>query len=178
MSTPFLDPRPSEPQARANPVLPAARKRSALTPRASHQGPCPDPFRRLEDRQFLEMDCAFGAQGGWISGDEMSRRLRRHWSQPISVLANWLTKREIVNVGWHSAILIPIFQFGARDLQIRPVVRAVLAELGSVFDDWEIAVWFAQPNAWLNQQRPLELAASDDATVIDAARADRFIAHA
>jgi hypothetical protein len=178
MSTPFLDPRRSEPQAHANPVLRAAWKRSALTPRASREAPCPDPFRRLEDRQFLEMDSAFGTRGGWISGDEMARRLRRQWSQPISVLANWVTKREIVNIAWHSAILIPVFQFGSQDLQIRPVVQAVLAELGSVFDDWEIAVWFAQPNAWLNQQRPLDLAASDDAAVIDAARADRFIAHA
>jgi hypothetical protein len=30
----------------------------------------------------------------------------------------------------------------------------------------------------LHQQRPLDLAASDDDAVIDAARADRFIAHA
>jgi len=124
------------------------------------------------------MDSAFGAQAGWVSGDEMSRRLRRHCDQPISVLANWVTKREIVNIARHSGTLIPVFQFGSPDLHIRPVVQAVLAELGSVFDDWEIAVWFAQPNAWLHQQRPLDLAASDDDAVIDAARADRFIAHA
>jgi len=178
MSTPFVDPRRNEPQAHANLALRAAWKRSTPTPRAGRETPRPDPFRRLEDRQFLEMGSAFGAQGGWVSGDEMSRRLRRHWDQPISVLASWVTKREIVNIARNSGLLIPVFQFGSQDLRIRPVVQAVLAELGSVFDDWEIAVWFAQPNAWLHQQRPLDLAARDDDAVIHAARADRFIAHA
>lgn len=178
MSTPFLDPRRSEPQVHANPAIRAAGKRSALTPRTSREASCTDPFRRLEDRQFLEMGSAFGTQGGWVSGDEMSRRLRRHCDQPISVLANWVTKREIVNIAWQSGILIPVFQFGLQDFRVRPVVQAVLAELESVFDDWEIAVWFSQPNTWLQQQRPLDLAARDDDAVIHAARADRFIAHA
>jgi len=178
MSTPFLDPRRSEPQVHANPAILAAGKRSALTPRTSREASCQDAFRRLEDRQFLEMGGAFGAQGGWVSGDEMSRRLRRHYDQPISVLANWVTKREIVNIAWQSGILIPVFQFGSQDFRVRPVVRAVLAELEGVFDDWEIAVWFSQLNTWLQQQRPLDLAARDDDAVIHAARADRFIAHA
>lgn len=178
MSIPFLDPRRSAPQVHAIPALRAAWKGSTPTPRASRETSRPDPFRRLQDRQFLEMDSAFGVQGGWVSGDEMSRRLRRHWDQPISVLANWVTKREIVNIAWRSGILIPVFQFDSQNLRIRPVVQAVLAELESVLDDWEIAVWFAQPNTWLHQQRPLDLAARNDDAVIHAARADRFIAHA
>jgi hypothetical protein len=106
----------------------------------------------------------------------MARRMRHHWSQPISVLARWIVKREIVNIVWHSQILIPVFQFSPDDLQIRRVVRAALAELVGVFDDWEIATWFAQPNAWLHEQRPLDPTARDDDDVIQAARADRFIA--
>jgi hypothetical protein len=146
--------------------------RPALDDRAIH----PEAFRRLEDRQYLDMGRAFGAHGGWVSGDEMSRHLRRHWDQPISVLANWLMNREIVNIVWHGRILVPLFQFGSEDLRIRPLVRAALAELVDVFDDWEIAVWFAQPNAWLHEQPPLDLVARGDDTVIEAARADRFIA--
>jgi hypothetical protein len=132
--------------------------------------------RRLDDRQFLAMSRAFAGQGGWVSGDEMARRLRCLRNQPISVLARWIVKREIVNIARHSRILIPVFQFSSHELQVRPVVRAVLAEFEGVFDDWEIAAWFAAPNVWLHEQRPLDLAARDDAAVIDAARADRFVA--
>jgi hypothetical protein len=136
----------------------------------------PDAFRRLEDRQFLDMSRAFAAQGGWVSGDEMARRMRRQWDQPISVLARWIVKREIVNIAWHSQILIPLFQFSSDAQQIRLVVRAALAELKGVFDDWEIAAWFAQTNVWLGEQRPLDLVAGNHVAVIEAARADRFIA--
>jgi len=186
MSNRFHDLRRSEPQAHEIPEVRAAWMGADLV---SHESPVPrppgraqisppDPYRRLEDRQFLDMRRGFDAYGGWISGDELSRRLRRHWNQPISVLANWVTKREIVNIVWRSGILIPVFQFSSESLQIRPVVRAALAELEGVFDDWEIAVWFAQPNVWLQEQRPVDLVARDDEGVIQAARADRFIASA
>ena len=181
MSTRSLDPRRSEPQARAIPAIFGTWMDSVPVhrdPRLLERGRTahPEAFRRLEDRQFLDMSSAFGTQGGWVSGDEMSRRMRRRWDQPISVLANWVMRREIVNIVRPSGILIPVFQFNSEDLRVRPVVRAALAELAGVFDDWEIAVWFAQPNAWLHEQRPLDLAARDDATVAEAARADRFIA--
>lgn len=183
MNIRVFDPRRSDPQAHANPAAPAAWMSFDLVTRgmrgmrpAHGQTSAPDTFRRLEDRQFLDMSRAFAAQGGWVSGDEMTRRMRPHWNQPISVLARWIVKREIVNVVWHSRVLIPVFQFRSDDLQIRPVVRAALAELEVVFDDWEIAAWFAQPNVWLGEQRPLDLAAGNHVAVIEAARADRFIA--
>ena len=184
MNTRSLDPRRSEPQARAIAAVHGAWMdsgpvhREGRDPRLPARGQTshPQAFRRLEDRQFLDMSRAFGTQGGWVSGDEMSRRMRRCWDQPISVLANWMMKREIVNIVRPSGILIPVFQFNSEDWQIRPVVHAALAELEGVFDDWEIALWFAQPNAWLHEQRPLDLAARDDFMAVHAARADRFIA--
>jgi hypothetical protein len=123
------------------------------------------------------MSRGFGDHGGWVSGDEMSRRMRHLWDQPISALATWMVRREIVNIVWNSQILIPVFQFVPDSLRIRPVIEATLAELRGVFDDWEIAVWFAHPNTWLGEQRPAALAAKDDDAVVEAARADRFIAH-
>jgi len=183
MSIPVFYPRHGDPQARVNPAARAAWMGSGLVPlgvRALRpprgQTSAPDAFRRLEDRQFLDMSRAFAAHGGWVSGDEMARRMRRHWDQPISVLARWIVKRQIVNIVSHAQILIPVFQFSADDLQIRLVVRAALAELKGVFDDWEIAAWFAQPNVWLGEQRPLDLVAGNHVAVIEAARADRFIA--
>ena len=183
MSIRVFDPQHSAARARANPAAPAAWMDSGLVPRPERvlrlptrgQVP-PDAFRRLEDRQFLDMSRAFAAHGGWVGGDEIARRMRRHWDQPISVLARWIVRREIVNIVSHSQILIPVFQFSGDDLQTRLVVRAALAELKGVFDDWEIAAWFAQPNVWLGEQRPLDLVSGNHVAVIEAARADRFIA--
>src|SRR4051812_35517106 len=119
MSTRFPDPRRCEPQVPAMPAVrgtwmasdPVHREdRDPRLPARGHTSP-PDALRRIEDRQFLDMRRGFGTHGGWVSGDEMSRRIRRHRDQPISVLANWVTRREIVNIVWHSGILIPVFQF-------------------------------------------------------------------
>ncbi len=69
-----------------------------------------------------------------------------------------------------------MFQFELRDLSVKPGPRRVLAELKPVFDDWGLAVWFVQPNSWLQTMRPLDLLDSDLTGVLEAARTDRFIA--
>jgi len=184
MNIRVVDVQRRDPQAHANSAARAAWMGGGLVPLSACDPRLPsrgraaaaDTFRRLEDRQFPEMGRAFEGQGGWVGGDEMARRMRRHWEQPISVLARWIVERRIVNIAWHSQILIPAFQFSSDDMRIRPVVSAALAELRDVFDDWEIAMWFAQPNAWLHEQRPTDLAARGDVIVIGAARTDRFIA--
>ena len=63
-----------------------------------------------------------------------------------------------------------------RDLSVKPGPRHVLAELKPVFDNWELAVWFVQPNSWLQTKRPLDLLDVDFAGVLEAARAHRFSA--
>ena len=73
---------------------------------------------------------------------------------------------------------IPMFQFELRDLSVRPELRKMLAELRSVFDGWAIAVWFAQPNAWLQGRRPVDPVLPEFPAVLEAARTDRFIAAA
>jgi hypothetical protein len=138
--------------------------------------PNQETFRRIEDREFVDMDRIFDSHGGMASGNEIASELGRHTSQSISVVARWIVGRKIVNIAWRSHILIPRFQFTADNGQIRPVVSGVIAELEGVFDDWEIARWFSQPNTWLHDMRPLQLVAIDDGAVIQAARTDRFIA--
>ena len=72
---------------------------------------------------------------------------------------------------------MPLFQFDLADMSIRPDAAAVLAELVGTLDDWELARWFAEPNAWLRGRMPVEALALDAQAVLDAARADRFVAH-
>ena len=60
--------------------------------------------------------------------------------------------REVVSFGWNSQTLLPLFQFDLFDMSLRPDAVAVISELADVFDDWELASWFAQHAA----QRQLE----------------------
>ena len=145
--------------------------------RTSPPTPWQDGFGSVAKGQFAEMSRTYGLYGGLATGDEVVWRMKDRWRQPISVLAKWIVGRSIVNVAWRSCFLIPVFQFTPH-MGIRTGVSAVLDELASVFDDWEIAFWFAEPNAWLRGERPLDLVSIDDAAITEAARADRFVARA
>ena len=68
-----------------------------------------------------------------------------------------------------------MFQFDLRDLSTKHGPRQVLNELGTAFDGWELAVWFVQPNSWLNDRSPVDLLNTQLSAVLEAARADRFI---
>jgi hypothetical protein len=52
----------------------------------------------------------------------------------------------------------------------------VLSELRSSDDAWEMANWFAQPNAWLADDTPAAKLLSDLPAVLQAARGEQFIA--
>jgi len=138
--------------------------------------PMPSFQQRLEDRQFLEMEQAFRASGGIAGGDELASRLRRRSEQPISMLARWIVERRAVSFPWRSQTLLPLFQFDLSTMTLRPAVVETVCELKDVFDDWDLALWFARPNAWLSDSAPVNLIEVDTAAVLNAARADRFIA--
>jgi len=132
--------------------------------------------RRLEDRQFSAMAEAYGRTGGLVPGDDLAGRLRRCCNQPLSQLARWLVAREVIGFEWRGQTLLPLFQFDVETFQPRPDVAAVLRELTCVFDDWELAWWFANPNAWLKGQAPVDVLGVDPRAVVEAARADRYVA--
>ena len=135
-----------------------------------------NPARRVEDRQFLLMHRAFSRTGGLITGDEVVQRMRRHMQQPTSALARQIINRNVVHIVWESQRLLPVFQFEPSTMDVRPGITAVVSELADVFDDWCLALWFAQPNAWLCDAAPSDLMVDQANAVVQAARADRFIA--
>ena len=138
--------------------------------------PSVQTFNRLEDRQFLQMHHAYARTGGLLSGSDVAHRLRRFHDQPLSTLGRWIVARSIVHFEWRSHILVPLFQFDAEEMALRPVVVNVLQELCEVLGDWELAHWFVQPNCWLSDAAPVDALGSEPEAVIDAARADRYIA--
>lgn len=132
--------------------------------------------RRLEHRQYALMQRAFRESGGLVGGDELARWMRCRHRQPVSRLARWIVDRAVISFEWQGNTVLPLFQFDLSSLTLRPRVDIVVRELRAVFDGWELALWFARPNAWLECHAPIEKLDLDPDAVFDAARADRFIA--
>lgn len=119
---------------------------------------------------------AFSSFGGVIGGDELAEMLRPVRSQPMSWIARLIVNRGIVNFSWHARTMIPLFQFEGSELRPRPAVDNAIRELADVYDDEEIACWFARPNEWLDRASPLAALATRPESLVSAARADRFVA--
>lgn len=131
---------------------------------------------QLKARQFEIVQQAFRQHGGLAAGDALELSMRTQCAQPISYLARGIVRRTILSLEWRSQLLIPMFQFDPAGLVVRPSVASVLAHLSDVFDDWELAFWFAQPNVWLQGALPVDIVGRDGGAVYEAALADRFVA--
>ncbi len=123
------------------------------------------------DAHFIALLNAYRASGGLADGSEIAAR------QPLSglsALGRAITARTVVSLDWAGQRWLPIFQFEPGDLTVRPPVRVLIEELSDVLDDWELADWFVEPNAWLGGAPPLRLVDTDFDRVHDTARALRF----
>jgi hypothetical protein len=161
--------------ANSNATIPRAFRRGEKSS-TMDTGPYGSVRERLEQRQFANMLHAFRPYGGFSSGQEMVRHLSPIWDDPWSALANWIMSRSILVVTWSDQTLVPMFQFDRGGMSLDPTCAQVAAELKPVFDDWELVHWFATPNTWLDDTKPVERLASDQFGVLQAARTDRFIA--
>jgi hypothetical protein len=146
-----------------------ASRRSLRSPPASWE-------REFVDAQQAEMFRTYRRTGGLASGDEVTLLLRKRTAQPISLLARWIATQRAVSFTWKGQFLLPLFQFELSDMSVRAAVSAVLDELAGVFDDGELAAWFALPNAWLQGAAPVDVLDVEQAAVLNAARADRYVA--
>jgi hypothetical protein len=118
---------------------------------------------------------AFIRHGGLRTDDEVQIMLRRHTSQPLSVLAKGIVQRRIVSITRVGQRWIPLFQFDRATMTVLGGVAAVVAELAPVLDDEELAAWFAMPNRLLDGYAPVRFDRNGWLPVIAAARADRFL---
>jgi len=132
--------------------------------------------RQSRESEFAMMQRAYRRTGGLAHGDEIARVLGERRGQPISTVARWIVSRTVISFDWHSQILLPLSQFDATDMLPRPAIAAVVRELIDVFNDWDLAVWFAQPNGWLRDAAPVDAIARNASDVLSAARAERFVA--
>lgn len=122
------------------------------------------------------MNGFYRAHGGLVTGAELVPLLRPLDDQPLSHIARRVVGREWVHIDWQSTLWVPLFQFSAPGLSLQHVVGTVIGELAGVYDDWDIAAWFARSNDWLDGEAPAVLLQHDGAAVLQAARADRYVA--
>jgi hypothetical protein len=80
-----------------------------------------------------------------------------------------------VHFVWQQREFVPCFQFVPHVLQVRNDIQRVVVELGTEIDPWELTTWFAMPNIWLKNRSPVDVVDSDLTSVLDEARADRFV---
>ena len=128
------------------------------------------------DLQFLELLNAYRAIGGLARASEVFTMFRSRNEPDATSLARAMVKRQIICFDWQSTTWIPLFQFERAGMVLHLELEPVLCELRPVFDAWEIASWFVQENGWLADRAPAELLVCSPAVVLNAARADRFIA--
>ncbi len=125
---------------------------------------------------FVAMLAAYRATGGTARGDDLARLLQDRQHGGYVSLARLIATRKVFSFEWRNTYWVPMFQFDLSDLSIRPGPQQVMAELNAEFDDWRLAMWFTHPNAWLHDHKPVDLLHTELQSVIEAARADRFIA--
>ena len=130
----------------------------------------------MEDRDFMTMSRVFDEHGGMVTADELVESMRTTLAQPLSIVGRWIAKRAAVQFAWRAQTWFPCFQFEGNPLSIRPAVSRVVLELRDAYDDWELALWFASRNEWLDHAPPVEVIRRDAAAAACAARIDRFIA--
>ncbi len=130
------------------------------------------------DEEFITLLDSCRGSGGLARSQELFVMFGLHARSNVATLARWIGQRNVISFDWNSKIWLPLFQFNRCNvtLQPQPGLSQVLSELGAVFDSWEIAHWFAQPNAWISDRTPADTLKRDVSTVLHAARADRFIA--
>jgi len=129
-----------------------------------------------EGSEFALMRTAYESTGGLVTGNRWADELRARFGQPISIAARAIVNRSVVHANWHGEIWLPKFQFKLSEPSVRTEVRNVIGELRDAFNDWELAVWFAEPNSWLAGRIPANAIGDSGDEVIQAARADRYVA--
>ena len=114
---------------------------------------------RLRSRYFQETPLLTGAEVRAASGLNP-----RNKSEPAS---RWKREGRLFAVRRSGVDHYPAFQFA--DGAPRPVIREVLAALPKDMTAWQIAMWFASGNGWLDGDEPQERFSDPDA-VVEAAR--------
>ena len=144
--------------------------------RAAHPPPRCVMTSRLDRHSFDAMIGAYQTSGGTSRVDDFALLLEQRQRGNFVSVAKRIVSRDIFSFEWQDDFWIPMFQFNPEDMSIKQEARRVVHELACVLDNWTLALWFTQSNAWLKGRRPVDMIDRNFSEVLGAARADRFVA--
>lgn len=127
------------------------------------------------DREFVGMLNSYRNSGGLARLQELTSLGSIGTKIDISRLATSISQRELICFEWQAHAWLPLFQFNVLDMTPHPQMQSVIPELSCIYDPWELALWFSQPNPWLGDRAPADTLLTDVDAVRQAARADRFV---
>jgi hypothetical protein len=128
------------------------------------------------NQQFIAMLDAYRRSGGLARAQELAVTWKSYGEKRLSELADWIVKRKVISLEWQSTIWLPLFQFNLVDMTLAPGLDDSLSELVVVHDDWQVANWFSLPNHWLADCAPADMLATAASDVLNAARAEHYVA--
>lgn len=111
-------------------------------------------------RAQADLRARFMIEVAWLGSTDIARLYE---TDP----ARWKAEGRIFSITEEDVDHYPIFQFA--DGQPVPAMSAVL-QIFTGLSDWQVALWFFAPNAWLEDRRPMDVLLNDPDAVIDAAR--------
>jgi len=110
---------------------------------------------------FIDMMVAFRGFGGILRSPQIDEHVRLHRRSIDSDDLGGASEDYRIEFEWDESHWLPLFQFEHDCARISPRVLAAARALPGTFTGWDVAVWFATPNRWLDQQRPVFLLASE-----------------
>lgn len=122
------------------------------------------------DRCFLDLLAGYRRLGGLLRETHVVERFGG------TEVAMYACRSAAVRLWWGDEYWVPVAQFKTGSLDVHPVLLAALSELQPALDTWEAARWLVSPNEWLGLYMPIELLDREPIAVVEAARADRYIA--
>ena len=125
-------------------------------------------------QHFMGLIKAYRRSGGLLRAQDAAARCKPRGGTDVPTLAGWMVHRQVVCIEWLSRIWLPVFQFNRADMSRQSGLDEVMSELVEVYDNWQMARWFSQPNPRLGHARPADRLALAAADVLRAARAERF----
>lgn len=159
----------------ASPSLSRPARAASDTGPVEHRRAAPGATGIRGDGWFVDMLDAYRGSGGLVRADEIVALFDLRGGPGVAALGRWMAEGRIIGFAWASDTWLPLFQFDRADMRPKGGLQRPLAELAPVCDAWELADWFARPNAWLAERAPVGLLDSHPDAVLQAARADRFV---
>jgi hypothetical protein len=126
-------------------------------------------------RGFVALLEAFRATGGTAPVDIVGRLLEERLLEENKV-CNAVSLSKLIHTGqafgfeWRDSLWIPMFQFRANNLALKASAQGVRAELPPLWSGWNVAAWFAAPNARLDGRNPADRLDADPEAVLHAAQ--------